>query len=168
MPSQANQQQIEILKEKLTRAKSIAIVDFAGTSGSEQVELRKQLKAAGAELFVTKNTLIDIAVGKGQLSEALEGMNAIMISYEDEVGGVKALFKFHKDSERLTIKSGKMGDKVLSASEVETLSQLPGKNELIGQLLSVLNGPGTGLVNVLSANTRDLVQVVKAISEKQN
>lgn len=167
MPSTANQQQVAELQEKVGRAKSIAIVNYAGTSGNEQVSLRQELKNAGAELFVTKNTLIDIAVGKGDLTDVLEGMNAIMLSYEDEVSGVKALFKFHEDSEKLEIRGGKMGDKVLSADELKALSKLPGKDELVATLLSRLNGPGTGLVNVLNAGTRDLVQVLRAISEKE-
>lgn len=168
MPNKHNQEQVEILKEKLSRAKSLAIVDYSGTSVNDQVKLRNQLKEAGGEIFVTKNTLIDIVVGKGKVSESLEGMNAIVLSFEDEISAIKALFNFHKDNDKLTIKQGVVEDKVLSAEEVENLSKLPGKTELVGMLLARLNTPGQGLVGVLKATQRDLVYVLQAIADKDN
>lgn len=167
MPNQHNQQQVEMLKEKLAKAQSVAIVDYSGTTVNQQVKLRQEIKDAGGEVLVTKNTLIDIAVGKGKLKESLEGMNAIIFSYNDPVAAIKKLFAFQKETEKLTIKQGYMEDKVLSAAEVESLSKLPGKNELIGMLMNVLKAPGSNLVNVLNAGPRNLVYALKAIAEKQ-
>ena len=165
MPNQKNIQQVEIIKEKLSRTKSVAVVDFSGTTVNDQVKLRQDLAEAGGEMFVTKNTLIDIAVGKGKLTESLEGMNALVFSYEDAVAALKKLFDFHKDSDKLTIKQGLMDDKVLSPAERETLSKLPGKTELIGMLMNRLQGPAYGLVNVLTASQRNLVYALKAIAD---
>ena len=173
MPNKHNLQQVELLKEKLSRAKSIAIIDYSGTSVKEQVKLRNELKAAGGELFVTKNTLINIAVGEGKVRDSLDGMNAVVLSFQDEVGALKKLFAFHKDTERLTIKQGWMPaaeggeDKVLSPDEVEQLSKLPGKNELIVTLISRIQGPAYGLVNVLKASQRGLVYALKALADKK-
>lgn len=167
MPNQHNQEQVKLLQEKLNQAQSMVIVDYTGTSVKDLTTLREELRAAGGEMFVTKNTLIDIAVGKGKLAQSLEGMNAVIFSYQDPVAAVKALFKFHKDTDKLTIKQGYMEDKVLSTTEVEALSKLPGKNELIVMLLQRIKSPGTGLVNVLKAAPRDLVYVLKAMADKQ-
>lgn len=166
MPNQKNQDQVKILTDKVAQAKSVAIVDYSGTTVNDQVTLRRELRAAGGEIFVTKNTLIDIVLGKGDFTESLQGMNAVVLSFQDEVAAIKALFKFHKDAGKLTIKQGKMADKVLSAADVEKLSQLPGKTELITQLMAQLNAPGQGLVNVFKAAQRDLVYVIKAIADK--
>lgn len=166
MPSQKNQDQVNVIKDKLSRTKSVAVVDFSGTTVNDQVKLRQQLAEAGGEMFVTKNTLIDIAVGKGKLSESLEGMNALVFSYQDAVAAIKKLFEFHKETEKLQIKQGYMDDRVLSAAEVEALSKLPNKNELIGMLMSRLQGPAYGLVNVLNASQRNLVYALKAIADK--
>ncbi len=168
MPNQKNQQMVQSLKDKIAAAKSLAIVDYSGTSANDQVAFRQKIAEAGGEVLVTKNTLIDIAIGKGKLSESLEGMNAVVFSNNDEVAAIKALFDFHKDSEKLEIKQGYMEDKVLSAAEVEALSKLPGKSELISMLIRTLQSPATGLVNVLKANQRDLVYALKAIAEKGN
>lgn len=156
-----------MLTEKVQKAKSIVIADYTGTTVNQQVELRAKLKEAGGEMIVAKNTLIDIAVGKGKLTDSLHGMNAALFSYSDPVAAVKVLFEFQKKNEKLTIKQGFMDDKVLSENEVVALSKLPSKSELIGQLLRVLNGPGTGLVNVLSANARELVYALNAVANKK-
>ena len=166
MPSQKNLQQVEMLKAKLDKAQSVAIVDYSGTSVNDQVKLRTSISEAGGEMLVAKNRLINVAVGEGKLSESLDGMNAIVFSYEDAVSALKKLFDFHKEEEKLTIKQGLMDDKVLSPAEVEALSKLPGKDKLIAMLLNRLQSPATGLVNVLKAGQRDLVYALKAIAEK--
>ncbi|PIR61523.1 MAG: 50S ribosomal protein L10 [Candidatus Pacebacteria bacterium CG_4_10_14_0_8_um_filter_43_12] len=168
MPSQKNQQQLEVLKASVSKAKSLAIVDFAGTTVNDQVQLRREIKRAGGEFIVTKNTLINLALGKDQLKESLQGMTALVLSFADEVAALKPLFKFHEDNEKLTIKQGMLDDKVLSADEVENLSKLPGKKELIATLISRLQGPAYALVNVLKAGQRDLVYVLQAIAKKQD
>ncbi|GIK83416.1 MAG: 50S ribosomal protein L10 [Patescibacteria group bacterium] len=167
MPNQKNQKMVEVLKDKIAQAKSLAIVDYSGTSANDQVKFRQAVADAGGEVLVTKNTLIDIAIGKGKLSQSLEGMNAVVFSNQDEVAAIKALFAFQKDSEKLTIKEGFMDDAVLSPAQVEALSKLPGKNELIAMLIRTLQAPATGMVNVLKANQRDLVYALKAIADKQ-
>lgn len=167
MPNTQNLQKVEMLKAKIAKAKSIAIVDYSGTSANDQVKLRSEVLQAGGEVLVAKNTLIDIAVGKGKLTESLEGMNAIVFSYEDAVAAIKKLFSFQKDVSKLEIKQGFMDDKVLSADEVKSLSKLPGKNELISMLINRLQSPATGLVNVLKAGPRNLVYALQAIVDKK-
>lgn len=167
MPSQKNIKEVEVIKEKLARTKSVAVVDFSGTTVNDQVKLRTELTAAGGEMYVTKNTLIDLAIGKGRVSESLEGMNALVFSYEDAVSALKKLFEFHKDTDKLTIKQGLVEDRVLSATEVEALSKLPSKLELISMLMNRIQAPGQGLVGVLKASQRNLVYALKAVADKQ-
>ncbi len=167
MPSQHNQQQVEIIQEKISQAQSTVVVDYQGTTVNDQVKLRSALRQAGGEMFVTKNKLIDVAVGKGKLTDSLTGMNALVFSYSDAVAALKKLFEFHKDTDKLVIKQGLFEDKILSADEVEALSKLPGKDELIATLIARLKGPAYGLVNVLQAGPRNLVYALKAISDKK-
>lgn len=167
MPNNRNISQVKILKDKLAQAKSVVVVDYQGTSVNDQVELRASLAEVGGEMFVAKNTLIDIAAGKGKLTESLTGMNAVVLSYEDAVAALKKLFAFHDDNDKLTIKQGLMEDKVLSFEEVEALSKLPGKQELLTMLVVNLKGPTTGLVNVLKAGPRDLVYALKDLQKQK-
>lgn len=168
MPSKQNLEQIAVLQEKVKRAKTLTVIDYSGTNANDQVALRRSIKVAGGELLVTKNTLLDIAVGKGKLSDALEGMNAFVFAYEDEVAPIKALFAFQKETEKLTIKKGVMADVVLSAEDLERLSKLPSKSQLVATLISRVQGPAYGLVNVLKAGQRDLVNVLHAIATKSS
>jgi len=119
--------------------------------------------------LVAKNTLIDIVVGKGKVSDSLTGMNALVLSYQDAVSAMKKLFAFQKDTDKLVIKQGYMpeDDKTLSPDEVKQLSQMPSKNELISMLISRIQSPAYGLVNVLKANQRNLVYALKAIADKK-
>lgn len=167
MPNQHNQDQVKIIQEKLDSAASMVVIDYAGANVKSLTNLRAALVEAGGEMFVTKNTLIDIAVGKGKLTESLQGMSATIFSYNDPVSAIKALVKFHDETDLLEIKQGFMNDKVLSIDEVKALSQLPSKNELIVMLIQRLKSPGQGLVNVLQANASHLVYVLKAISDKK-
>lgn len=168
MPSKQNIKQVAELKELVSQAKSVAIVDYAGTTVNDQVTLRRELKAAGGKMIVTKNTLINVAVGKDKLQESLSGMSALILSLEDEVSAIKALFKFHNDNEKLTIKQGIYQDRVLSPEEVENLSKLPSMNELIANLINRLQSPGSGLVNVMKAGPRNLVYALKAIADQKS
>lgn len=167
MPNQHNQEQVKLVQDKINQAKSMVVVDYSGADVKSLTELRQALRDAGGEMFITKNTLVDIAVGKGKMAESLKGMNAVIFSYEDAVSAVKALFKFHEDYDLLEIKQGFMEDKVLSFNEVEALSKLPSKSELIVMLIQRLKSPGQGLANVLKAGQKDLVYVLKAIADKK-
>lgn len=169
MPNQKNQSQIVILQDKVAKAQSAAIIDYSGTTVSEMTKLRSEVKTAGGEVFVAKNTLIDLAFGKGKLSESLTGMNAVVFSYQDPVSAIKGLFKFQKDTNKVAIKQGFVteGGKVLSLAEVKILSEMPSKDQLIAKLLMILKSPATGMVNVLKGNQRNLVYALKAIAEKK-
>jgi len=166
-PNQKNQTNLALVKEQVAKAKSLVIADYSGTTVKEQVQLRAEIKKAGGELLVTKNTLLDIALGKGKLSDSLKGMNAVVFAYQDPVSPLKALFAFQKKTEKLKIKQGYMDDRVLSETEVVELSKLPSKQELIAKLLMILKSPGTGLVNVLNAGPRNLVYALNAVAEKK-
>ncbi len=167
MPNQHNQDQLTMLKDKLSKAKAFAIVNYEGTSVSDQVKLRGELKKAGAEFIVAKNTLVSLALDNQEFADSLNGMNAIIFSYEDEIAGFKQVVNFHEEENKLEIRQGGMDDKVLSTEEILELSKLPSKDELIATLISRIQGPAYGLVNVLSASQKNLVYVLKAISEKE-
>lgn len=155
-----------MLQDKVSKASSVVIADYAGTTVADQVKLRADVKAAGGEILVTKNTLVDLAVGKGKLSESLKGMNAVIFGYADPVAPIKAIFEFRKKAEKLVIKQGYMDDRVLSPSEVEALSKLPGKQELLTKLVMLLKAPANNLVGTLNALPGKLVRTLDAVAKR--
>jgi large subunit ribosomal protein L10 len=171
MPSQYNQNQIELIKDRIKQAKSVILVDYSETDANDQIKLRAAIKEAQGEMFVAKNTLINIALGKEELKESLTGMNALVFSYEDAVSALKKLFEFHEGAEKLDIKQGVMVEdgkiQVLSREQVKKLSQMPRKDELIVMLIRRVQGPAYGLVNVLSGGPRKLIYALEAIRKQQ-
>lgn len=174
MPSQKNLDQVKVISEQFDQAKSVIIADYSGLNAKAQVELRAKLAEVGGQFSVIKNRLFKIVAqdklggGNDDLDNALLGQNAFLFSMEDAVSALKAMFEFAKDNEALEIKLGILDGKVLTQQETENLSKLPSKPELIVQLMSRLNGPAYGLVNVMTGPARGLVYALNAIKDQKS
>jgi large subunit ribosomal protein L10 len=173
MPNTKNIAIVEQLKTNMAGAKSVVIADYSGINVADQNKLRAEISKAGGSLNVAKNRLFKLVAKEhvsgdsSALDEALNGQNAFLFALEDAVSPLKALFDFAKDNENLKIKLGILDGRVLSYEETENLSKLPSKPELIVKLMGQLQAPAYGLVNVLSATTRNLVYALNAIKEKK-
>lgn len=146
---------VENLVEQLNGACAGVLVNYKGITVEDDTKLRKQLREAGVEYSVVKNTLLKRAaaqVGYSDLNDVLEGTTAIAISKTDEIAAAKILCKFAKDSTTgFEVKKGFAEGKVLSKEEVENLAKLPSKEVLLAQLLCALNGNLTKLAQLLNA-----------------
>jgi large subunit ribosomal protein L10 len=99
--------------------------------------------------------------------KAMEGQIAISISQADEVAPAKIIAKFANGKETLKIMGGILGTKSMSVAEVNALSVLPSKEELLAKLVGTINAPVSGFVNVLAGNLRGLVQVLKSVADSK-
>ncbi len=164
------EQEIDRLKDSFSRAKSAILADYRGLTVAEMNDVRSKLRSASVELRVTKNTLAKIALtgtDAEALSDFLTGPTAVAFSYDDPVAGAKTLTELAESYDDLEIKAGVLGSKLLAMADIEALSKLPSKEILLAQLLSVMNGPMSGFVNVLVGNQRKLVQVLASIRDKK-
>lgn len=178
MPSQRNVDQLKVLQEKFSRAKSVVFVDHNGMSVADMQVLRAGVRDAGGEVTVAKNTLLkrmlqkqmpndELRMTNGDAHSAfLHGPTSILFSYQDEILPIKVLAKFSADHEKPVIKAGFLGEKPLTKEEVIELSKLPGFNELIVKLMGTMQGPMYGLVSVLQGNARKLVWILEAMKNK--
>ena len=136
------------IAEKLRDSKSTIVVDYRGLTVSEVTELRKNLREAGVEFKVYKNSLTRRAAESAELAELnefLTGPNAIAFSNEDVIAPAKVLNDFAKDHEALEIKAGVIEGKLVSLDEVKAIATLPSREGLLSMLLSVLQAPMRGL-----------------------
>src|SRR3990172_2496314 len=117
---------IDHLKDLLAKSKSVAIVDYRGLKVSQATALRQAIKKAGGQYIVAKNTLFKIASGLKDLK--LDGISGFVFSTTDEISAIKAVADFAKKNQLPTFKMGLLGDRVLSAIEVQELSAIPDKN----------------------------------------
>ncbi|MBC1285539.1 50S ribosomal protein L10 [Listeria booriae] len=129
---------------KLKESASTVIVDYRGLNVAEITELRKQLREAGIDFKVYKNSLMRRAAeaaGLEGLNEVLTGPSAIAFSNEDVVAPAKIINDFAKAHEALEIKAGIIEGKVSSVEDVKALASLPSREGLLSMLLSVLQAP---------------------------
>lgn len=161
----AKSSRVDELKKQLSEAKSVAVVDYTGLKVNQATELRKNIREAGGEMKVEKNTLFRLATGKNELD--LKGLSAFIFSKSDEVAALKALADFMKKSGVGSFKAGLLGDRVLTAEEVEALAKTPSREALVAKLLSLLNSPLYSLAYSLNYNITKLAQVIDAISKKE-
>jgi large subunit ribosomal protein L10 len=162
------QQEIDSLKDSFVKSESVVLADYCGLTVGEMQDVRAKLRAASVEFRVAKNTLAIRAIkdtDSEPLADVFTGPTAIAFSYADPVAGAKALSELVESYEALELKGGVLGNKLLSIADITALSKLPTKEVLLSQLLSVMNGPMTGFVRVLSGNQRSLVQVLSAIKD---
>ncbi len=146
-------------KKKMTEAASIVVADSRGLSVDQDTQLRKQLREAGVEFKVVKNSVLRRAAEKAGLeglSEAFSGPSAVAFSNEDVVAPAKVLADFAKDAENLEIKAGVIEGKVSSKEEIQAIASLPSRDGLLSMLLSVLQAP-----------VRNVALAVKAVAEKE-
>lgn len=165
------QQQVAALSEKLKKAVSGVLVDYSGITVADDTKLRADLRKAGVDYSVKKNTLLRLAAKEAGLTD-LEGMltgnTAIAISENDLVAPAKILAKYAEGKDNFKIKGGFIEGKVAGTAEVNALATLPPKEVLIAKALGGLNAPITGFVYVLNANLTGLVRALSAIAEKQS
>lgn len=163
MPSekalQSKQEIVAQMKSELNGAVAGVLVDYKGITVANDTKLRRELREAGVDYSVVKNTLLRLALQDTDYSEmasVLENTTAFAVSHEDPVAAAKILAKFSEDSKgAFAIKAGFVEGKVLDAAGVSALAKLPSREQLLVQLLSVLNG-----------NIRGLAVALHAIAEK--
>ena len=163
---------VENLTEELKSAKSVVLVNYSGLSVKAQQELKRRLAEVGAKLVVVKNTLLKRAgetakIDSQVLSDTvLTGQTALILASEDAISPLTVLGKFAKEFESGSghpipqMKVGIIDGAFFSTDDLIKLSNLPGRDALLGQLLGVLMGPSYGLVGTLNANTQKLVYVL--------
>lgn len=157
---------VDSIKEKLEASQSVVLIDYRGLTVAEVTELRNQMREAGVEYQVLKNTMIKRAAEKAGiegLDPILEGPTAVAFGINDPVAPAKILTKFAKDTKKITIKGGVLAGNAIDVAAVENLAKLPSKEELIAKMLGSLNAPITGLVMVLSGVTSKFVRTLESI-----
>lgn len=162
---------VKNLADKLKTSRAVVFSDYKGLSVKDMSKLRKELRREGVDFQVLKKTLVNIAMKDAGLDvdvRKMEGQIALAISQGDEVAAAKIIAGTAKSNENIKIISGILGHEVVPADKVIALSKLPSKEELLAKLVGSINAPVSGLVNVLAGNLRNLVQVLRAISESIN
>ena len=142
------------IKEKLEKAQSVILADYQGLTVEEDTQLRRNLREAGVEYKVYKNTLVTIAAKELNLEgicEYLEGPVSIAFGYEDATAPARILNDFAKDHKKLELKAGIVEGEIFDKEKVEQLASIPSKEVLIAKLLGSIKSPLSNLAYLLNA-----------------
>jgi large subunit ribosomal protein L10 len=167
------ERKVELVQEygdKLGRAQVAIWTHYRGISVEQMTQLRRQAQEAGAEVVVVKNTLIRRALqenGRPYDPEVMTGPCLVAFAYEDISQAAKVIADYARGSqERLRIVGGIVGDRLVSPQQVQSLTDLPSREELLARVLGGVQAPVSGLVGVLSSVLRSIVTVVNARAEQ--
>lgn len=160
------------IKEKFQGATGVVIADYRGLTVAQVTQLRSQLREAGVEYRVLKNTLVRRAaheVGIEGLDPFLEGPTAVAFS-ADPVAPAKVLADFAKTAKTFAIKGGVVEGKVVDSNGVKALAELPSREVLLAQVVRGMQAPLVGMVNVLQGPIRKMgyaLEEVRKLKEAQ-
>jgi large subunit ribosomal protein L10 len=169
MPTPQKAAQIEDLAERLSRSQLTVIADYRGLTVEALQGFRSKLQPLDSEFKIAKNTLTRIAaeqVGIEGLEAQLEGPTAILFAYGDVVAPAKAIAEFARTSRILQVRAGVMNNQVITAADVDAISSLPPREELLGKLVGLLASPMTRTAGVLSGPARSVVYLANARVEQ--
>ncbi len=158
------------IREGVQNRSSVFLVSYSKVSSLQMDNLRKTLRRAGARMYVSKNTVARKTLQDlqfGTLADKIKGQTAFIWSDGDSAEISKTLTKFTKESAGVLIQGGLLQGKILEPADVKRLSDLPSREVLLTMLLGSLQSPLTGLLHALSGKTRELIYLLKQLSEKK-
>jgi large subunit ribosomal protein L10 len=146
------------------------LIEYRGVDMKGMDPLRRKVREASGELHVVKNTLarkVLTDLGYPAPNDLFTQTTAVAFAFNDPPAVAKALTAIARESEFVKMKGALLGRSVLSAQEVQALAELPSLPALRAQLLGLISAPASRLAGVVAGGVRQVVNVVKAYSEKE-
>ena len=160
---------IQKIKELIESNQNVIFTDFRGLNVAQITDLRRSLQEKESEYRVVKNSYARLALRElgFQFEEDFLIDPTALALVKTDIGPIsKVLFDFTKDS-TLKIKGGLIEGKVVSSTDVEAISKLPGRDELYAMLMGTMNAPLTNMVYAMNGVITKLVRTVQAVAESK-
>lgn len=157
---EAKKKQVEELKERLSGSIAGVIVDYSGISVEDDTKLRRELREAGVEYTVIKNSIVERAVdgtSYDALKDDLKGSTALATSKDDYAAAARILNKYADKVKTMSLKNGFIDEEVIGKEKLVELAKLPSREVLLSMVVGVLQAP-------ISAFAR----AVKAVAESKD
>ncbi len=171
MTREEKSQVIEVLTGRLTENSIIYLTDISGLNALQTSNLRRACFKANINLAVVKNTLLAKAMERsdkdfGELPSTLKGNTSLMFS---EIGNApaKVIKEFRKSSDRPILKGAYVEEAIFVGDDLlNTLVSIKSKEELIGDIITILQSPAKNVVSALQSGGNKLSGIIKTLSEK--
>lgn len=171
MKRSEKEQIVAEVAETVARASALYFTDFTGLTVEQATELRRELRKAGVEYRVVKNTLIRKALeqvsGYDRVFDRLVGPTGIAFAFDDAVVPARVIEKFSKKHDKLSLKVAVLEKQVYDGSKLKELAQLPSKKDMMASILGSIQAPLAGVPTVINAVMRDLVSVIDQLAQKK-
>ncbi|MBA3963860.1 MAG: 50S ribosomal protein L10 [Chthoniobacterales bacterium] len=158
------------LSEKLSQSPFLLVTDYQRMKVDQFGELRNRLAPTGAEVHVVKNSFLKRAMtasGLPDVAKELSGQTAVVTGKSDVAPVAKVLKTFAAEFKIAALKIGVVDKSILSAAELESLADLPPREQLLAQLLGVFMAPASKLVRTLNEPAASLARLLNAKAEKE-
>lgn len=173
MPSEKvlemKKQQVADLTEKMKSAVAGVVIDYKGINVADDTKLRKELREAGVEYAVVKNTLLHLAAKEAnltELDEVLTGTTAVAFSKEDHTAAARILCKFADANKTFEVKSGFLEGEVISLEKIQSLAKLPSREVLLATVCNAFNAPIASFARAIQAIVDKSGEAVEAPAEE--
>lgn len=164
---------VDTLAERLEGAPVIYLTNFQGLTVEQATELRQMFREAGVEYAVVKNTMLRLAMDRvgrfdDEVLDMLHGPTAVAFS-DEPAAAARVMKKFREDGkvEIPELKGAYVDGAVYQADALDLLSKLKSKDELLGEIVSLLQSPMSNVVSALTAQGQTLAGAIKQIAEKE-
>lgn len=158
MPSasvlEQKKQIVASVADRISNSCAGVIVDYKGISVADDTALRKELREAGVEYTVVKNTLLKLAINGTSLesmSDVLDGTTALATSKDDYVAAARILNKYAEDHENFSLKAGYLDGEVMTMEKLKDLANLPSRETLLSMVANVFSAPIAGFARAVQA-----------------
>lgn len=158
------------LTARLQESYGAIVTDYRGLRVKAMADLRRQLRAAGGEYKVVKNTLMKRAAeaaGVAEIAQALSGPTAVLFTAEDPAPATKAMLAFARQTGLPQVRAGLIGGRFYAAERVQELATLPGPEVVLATMMSALQAPVASLIGTLQAPIAELIATLEAIAKQQ-
>ncbi len=164
------QEIVSQIKELIEKSNAIYVVDYATVNVEDINKLRKEFRQEGIEYKVFKNTLFKKAIsdyeGYEKFNDLLVGMSGFAFANENTTTPAKIIKKYSTASKKFSLKGCYIENQFFSGDQLDALSTMPTKPEIIAGIIGSINAPASGIVGAINAVMRDLVSVIDEISKK--
>ena len=171
MTKQEKVQEIQDLTSEITSVKNLYLTDIAGLDATQTTALRRACFNSNIRLSVVKNTLLAKAMEAsekdfGELKSVLKGNTSLMIS-ETGNAPAKLIKDFRKKSDKPLLKGAYIEETIyLGDDQIDYLESIKSKEELIGDVISILQSPAKNLILALESGKSNLSGILKTLSER--
>lgn len=156
--------------ELLNQSNAVFLTEYTGLDVRQMQDLRSEVRKAEGSYRVTKNTLLLLALeksGKPIPTDLLTGQLATGFALQEVPALAKTLSEFAKDQEQFAIKGGILGDKLLTAEQVEELAKLPSLDELRAKIIGLIQAPAINIVSTVNSSVQQVVNILDAYARQE-